>query len=268
MTYSPQTLKDLASYIVSQGVVNLGVVGDTAHLARGTSYHLGQSQLQPGAYSAIVPRDREPHLTEAASAIDLGKVGGTIQGLQKLSIWLARECASKAADTLDIREVIWSPDGTKVSRWDREGIPPTTGSSSHLTHTHISYYRDSETRDKRALFRRYFEEAEVKIAFKIEQWTLDGAGKITTLGAPYKADGVTIDWTQRLTYSLAPALLTFVARSRLTDPDASQDVVLRKALSDYARQPAGDCTAAILAARQSEWDRIVPSVTAVLPPRP
>lgn len=160
MTYSPQSLKDLASYVVSQGVVNLGVVGDTAHQTKGTSYHLGQSQLQPGAYSATGPRDREPHLTEAASAIDLGKVGGSLKGLQALSSWLARECADRASDTLDIREVIWSPDGRKVVRWDRERIPPTTGSNSHLTHTHISFYRDSEKRDKRALFRRYFESKE------------------------------------------------------------------------------------------------------------
>jgi hypothetical protein len=98
-----------------------------------------------------------------------------------------------------------------------------------------------------------FEEAEVKIAFKVEQWTLDGAGKITTLGAPYKADGVTVDYSQRLTYSIAPAeLLTLVSRSRLTNPDASQDVALRKALFDYALPVAEptDCTPLVNAARQ------------------
>jgi hypothetical protein len=57
-----------------------------------------------------------------------------------------------------------------VLRWDRENIPPTTGSSSHLTHTHISWYRDSEFREKTALFSRYFEEAEVITAIKGEDW--------------------------------------------------------------------------------------------------
>jgi hypothetical protein len=169
MTFAPPTLVTLGAYLVANGAVNLGIVGDTAHQATGTSYHLGQSQLKVGAYSTTSPRDREPALTEAASAIDIGKVGGTLAGLQKLSNWLARECASRAIDTLDIREVIWSPDGVKVVRWDREGIPPVTGSDSHLTHTHVSWFRDSETRDKTALFRRYWE-AEVITAIKGEDW--------------------------------------------------------------------------------------------------
>ena len=63
------------------------------------------------------------------------------------------------------------PDGAKVVRWDREGIPPATGSDSHLTHTHVSWYRDSEARDKTSVFRRYFEEEdEVITAIKGEEW--------------------------------------------------------------------------------------------------
>src|SRR3990167_6928475 len=116
MTFAPPTLITLGKYLGSQGAVNLGIIGDTAHQTAGTSYHLGQSQLKVGAYSTTSPRDREPALTEAASAIDIGKVGGTLAGLQKLSNWLAKECASSAVDTLDIREVIWSPDGAKVVR--------------------------------------------------------------------------------------------------------------------------------------------------------
>jgi hypothetical protein len=171
MTFSPPTLVTLGKYLVAHGAVNLGIVGDTAHQTTGTSYHLGQSQLKVGAYSTTSPRDREPALTEAASAIDIGKVGGTLQGLQKLSNWLARECANRAVDTLDIREVIWSPDGVQVLRWDRENIPPATGSSSHLGHTHVSFYRDSEARDKTALFSRYWEDEVQITAIKGEDWT-------------------------------------------------------------------------------------------------
>lgn len=184
MTFAPQSLKDLAAYIVSQGAVNLGIVGDTAHVTTGTSYHLGESQLTATAYSRITARDKAG-LSEAASAIDIGKVEGSLKSLQALSNWLARECANRAIDTLDIRELIWSPDGSKVLRWDREGIPPTTGSESHLTHTHVSFYRDTEFVDKRAVFRRYFEEEDVQIkAVKGEEW------KPTTSGTPPVSNGV------------------------------------------------------------------------------
>jgi hypothetical protein len=200
MTFAPPTLVALGKYLVVNGAVNLGIVGDTAHQTTGTSYHLGQSQLKAGAYSTTSPRDREPALTEAASAIDIGKVGGTLAGLQKLSNWLARECANRAVDTLDIREVIWSPQGTTVVRWDREGIPPTTGSDSHLTHTHVSYFRDSEFRDHTALFRRYFEEQDVTITeVNAEDWKPGPATapqRRPIRSTPDRAAGVIVGWVE------------------------------------------------------------------------
>jgi len=46
MTYAPMTLLELAAYWKRQGGVNLGIVGDTEHQAKGVSYHLGKDQLR------------------------------------------------------------------------------------------------------------------------------------------------------------------------------------------------------------------------------
>jgi hypothetical protein len=178
MTFAPPTLVTLGKYLVSQGAVNLGIKGDTAHVAKGWSYHLGADDLAVGASSARLERD-VAGLSNAASAIDIGKVGGSLVGLQKLSAWLSRECVNRAVDTLDLREVIYSPDGSKVFRWDEPTQQVyeskfvdgrwTQGDLSHRTHTHISYFRDAEFRDKTALFRRYWED-EVITAIKGEDW--------------------------------------------------------------------------------------------------
>lgn len=160
MTYSPPTLRALAAFWVAQGGVNLGVVGDTRHRNGGTSYHLGRAALTLDAYSRRTPRD-VAGLSEAASAIDLGQLNGSLPKLRAFSLWLVGQARSAAPGTADIREIIYSLDGRQVLRWDRErGVasPPRSGeaNTSHLTHTHVSWYRDSERRDKVAIFRRYF----------------------------------------------------------------------------------------------------------------
>jgi hypothetical protein len=173
MTYAPQSLKDLMALWTSNGGVNLGIVGDVAHQQKGTSYHLGRDDLVSGAYSARLPRD-VAGLTDAASAVDLGKLGGSLAGLQKFSVWLAGQCKAGAPGTRDIRELIYSPDGKVVRRWDDVSKATYTGGdgtgqgdNTHLYHTHISYYRDSEGRDKTVTFRPYFQEAEMPQMFRL-----------------------------------------------------------------------------------------------------
>ncbi len=288
MTFAPPTLVALGKYLVSQGCVNLGIVGDTAHQTTGTSYHLGKSALKPDAYSRQTARDKAG-LSEAASAIDIGKVAGALVGLQKLSNWLARECANRAIDTLDIREVIWSPDGSKVLRWDREGIPPTTGSDSHLTHSHVSFYRDSEFRDHTQVFRRYFEEAEVITAIVGEDWrptqnaagtsngvlrrtpsraadlVRDAAGNVVRLTgvvrtiAEVKADGN--DW--RLTkYGDDPA---YFLRADLAPTVPGGDPETAQELEDYLNQkPPVDCGPLVSDAVAAEYNRVTSNTTATV----
>jgi hypothetical protein len=193
MTFAPQTLKDLALYWTRHDGVNLGIVGDTDHTAKGVSYHLGADELVKDAYSARLPRDKAG-LSNAASAIDLGRLEGTYSGLQDFSRWLVRHCqdgwASHSGPINDVREIIYSPDGVHVQRWS--GVDnaihtgPGNGDQSHTKHTHMSEFRDAEFRDKIALFAPYFEGENVPgIAYRLispavgtATTTIDGADLI------------------------------------------------------------------------------------------
>jgi len=253
---------------------NLGIIGDTAHQTTGTSYHLGKSQLSATAYSRQLVRDKAG-LSEAASAIDIGKVGGSYKSLQALSMWLVRECTKRAIDTLDIREVIYSPDGVRVFRWDATnpvgvalgGTGTGQGDDSHRQHSHISWFRDAEFRDHTALFRRYWED-EVITAIKGEDWKptrnpMTGGSngvlrRTPDAGAPIIAR-LTLDQVARsiahvtttaatdsewlLTqYGPEPAYMLVRDWTKVGDPEG---------LTDYLNQkPPIDCTPLVNAARE------------------
>jgi hypothetical protein len=161
MTYAPASIKAAQVYLRDQtGLpwVSLGIVGDEDH--RG-GYHCGwdRRRIVNGKLSdyAWTESSRDSgHRTDAASALDIGKFTKGDKNLRTFSVWLVQQCKAGAPDTRDIREVIYSPDGKTVKRWDRLG-KRTSGDDSHLDHTHISYHRDSEARDKVGLFKRYFE---------------------------------------------------------------------------------------------------------------
>lgn len=165
MTFAPEPLKAARSFLLANvpglDSAEVGIVGSTAHANTGTSYHLGKSQLRSDAYSVDESARDRRGLSEAASGMDIGEfsfqAGGKPHTLRTFSAWLVFECRSGAPDTADIREVIYSLDGTSVRRWDRLGRR-TTGDGSHRWHTHVSYFRDSEHRDKTALYRRYLTE--------------------------------------------------------------------------------------------------------------
>lgn len=135
----------------------VGIVGDPAH--RG-GYHCGSDRVVTNDYSVVEsPRDRAG-LTLDAAALDVGQFdvrsGGRTNTLPSFSVWCVAQCAANAADTRDIREIIYSPNGTTVKRWDRLG-KRSSGDSSHRWHTHFSFFRDAikAGRDQRPLFRRY-----------------------------------------------------------------------------------------------------------------
>lgn len=163
MTYAPKTLTDLGRFYSEQGGVNLGIVGDANHV---TGYHCGRDRIYSAAgqgdkdYSVQHPRDKAG-LSGAASAIDLGKLNGNYQRLYDFSRWLVSQCQSGAPGTRDIREIIYSPDGQKVQRYSGiDGEIHTgdgNGDDSHRFHTHISYFRDSEQRDKVPVFAAYWD---------------------------------------------------------------------------------------------------------------
>ena len=161
MTYAPATLTALRSYLIK---ADPHLRGQDRHRrrrrARGQGHELPPRDARSfgwDAYSRQTARDKAG-LTEAASAIDIGNHSG----LRRLSVWLVIQARDNAPGTRDMREIIYSPDGVKVLRWDRERGPssqprPGEADSSHLTHTHVSYYRDSQGRDKVGVFRPYYE---------------------------------------------------------------------------------------------------------------
>lgn len=167
MTYAPASLRATAAYWTAHGGVSLGIVGDTGHVARGVSYHLGRDQLTATAYSIKTARDKAG-LTNGASAMDFGRLNGSLGGLRQFSVWLVDQARRNQPGTFDLREIIYSPDGATVLRWDRErgyASKPQGGEAddSHLTHTHVSWYRDAEARDHTTAIRPYFEETSMAI---------------------------------------------------------------------------------------------------------
>ncbi|WP_431728570.1 hypothetical protein [Verrucosispora sp. TAA-831] len=135
----------------------VGIVGDANH--RG-GYHTGSDRVVANDYSVIEsPRDRNG-LTLDAAALDVGmfrvRSGGRTHDLSTFSTWCVVQCEEDTADSRDIREIIYSPDGKVVRRYDRLRRR-SSGDRSHLWHTHFSFFRDSikAGRDQTPLFRRY-----------------------------------------------------------------------------------------------------------------
>lgn len=213
MSYAPSKLLALRDYLMPKtglSPVSLGIVGDAAHQRR-ASYHNGQDAVDrygrtaANDYTIRTPRDREPHLTNAASAIDIGRFttakGGAVK-LRHMSRWLVARARANTAGTRDMREIIYSPDGVTVLRWDRErGVSslPRSGEadSSHLTHTHISWYRDSQLRDKVGIFKVYFEPSILTPVYKVR---IDGRTQTyTRLGAELgEISGLTVQVGNRI----------------------------------------------------------------------
>ncbi|MFY1655996.1 peptidoglycan-binding domain-containing protein [Micromonospora sp. WMMD1274] len=138
----------------------VGIVGDPAH--RG-GYHCGSDRVITNDYSVVESSRDRTGLTRYASALDVGQFkvrsGGATHNLRTFSTWIVTQCAANTADTRDIREVIYSPDGRTVRRWDRLG-KRSSGDNSHVFHTHFSFFRDAikAGRDQTRLFRRYLTE--------------------------------------------------------------------------------------------------------------
>jgi hypothetical protein len=135
----------------------VGIVGDSAH--RG-GYHCGSDRVVTNDYSVVESTRDSSGLTLDAAALDVGlfqaRSGGRTHNLYTFSTWCVAQCVANTPDSRDLREIIYSPDGRVVRRWDRLRRR-TTGDDSHLWHTHFSFFRDSirAGRAQTPLFRRY-----------------------------------------------------------------------------------------------------------------
>ena len=145
--YSPQALLAAGRRVCAAlGFADPGSItwskGDQYHTY---GYHRGAAYLSPGAYSLDYPRDRAYVDAMACSALDLG-VGmqGTIQVTSALrALWYAGQLPGVVAEfggTLDGQTTYSVSAGSGVEEygsWD----------DSHLTHPHISGWRDSTNDD-------------------------------------------------------------------------------------------------------------------------
>lgn len=237
MTYAPATLVAAQRYL--QPVTglpwqSLGIVAD----GYGDSYHRGRAYVGNGAYSVNESPKDKAGLSNAASALDIGEFDVTVDGrrltLRGLSVWLVEQCRAGTPDTRDIREIIYTADGRVVRRWDRLGVR-TSGDSSHLTHTHISYFRDSEARDKAGLFRRYFQEDTVS-------WTEQVVNKVWP---EPPGTGSAMEAGQRLVQTQGAVMAT---RAELAELAAKVDAMSTPTVTDEQLDVLAERVAARLSA--------------------
>lgn len=167
VTFAPPDLQAVQSYAQSrtgQDLNSLGIVGDTSHQSTG-GYHVGNDVLKaidscPGPACSLsdysyadaravsangLGRDlAAPGVLagddDAASAFDMG--GGFSRFLE-FNAWMRDKLLTDDPRAVDIREMIYTVDGLTVHRIDRTGRQPDSGDSSHLFHTHFSFFRDS-----------------------------------------------------------------------------------------------------------------------------
>ena len=134
---------------------NLGIVGDSNHKM---GYHLGPDRTPVGDPSERLARDKSGarQFPVYASAEDSSMAWN---GSRQWLAGLVRDCRAGEAYTRDIREIIGSLDGKTALYWDSQtgfNAVRYTG-SGHITHTHISFFRDSALRDQSDVLRMYLE---------------------------------------------------------------------------------------------------------------
>lgn len=187
MTYAPQTLLDARHvYQDYTGLsdVEVGIVGDKDHDG---GYHQGwdNRRITNGElndYSWEESSRDWNHKTNAASAIDFGwfeiALGGSTITLIDFNLWIVQELNVGAPDSLDVREFIYTPDGVTVKRWDRLK-KRTSGDKSHLTHSHMSRFRDAEKKALAPFINRFF------LEHGMSEWHVgEGTGPNLTQGNP------------------------------------------------------------------------------------
>lgn len=153
MTFAPDDLKAVQQYCHDQTGQDWASLGITHSTPQGGGYHEGRDLLAeagraPGPqypqsdYSYAESNRDLAGMSNAASAFDLG---GNFPRFREITLAVVAACARGDNRCRDVREVIYTPDGRTVKRWDRLG-KRAGGDDSHLSHTHVSFFRDSEGR--------------------------------------------------------------------------------------------------------------------------
>lgn len=149
MTDTPWTFLEVRRRFQRETGLPAVSLGIQHYQPQGGGYHEGNDLLAAAGRLHTDYSKRETALdrpgSNYASGIDIGRFRvvrhGRVVDNAFMVRWLLAELASGAVDTIWIREIIYSLDGRTVKRWDRLGIR-STGDSSHLTHEHVSGFRD------------------------------------------------------------------------------------------------------------------------------
>lgn len=238
MTYAPADLLAVRQYVMGHtglDASSVGIAGDPAHASSG-GYHEGNDDLANAGrldsdYSKREsPRDRPG--SNAASAEDIGDFNRDGKTLRQLSLFVVAKCQAGDPRCNDIREIIYTPDGSAVRRFDRLGIR-STGDSSHLYHTHLSFFRDSEGRragdgNFLGLLREFFE----GVTMGSEWHVGEPNGAALTQGAPGYA-GQQRDTALAFTWQQATTAAAMAAAN-----GAKLDQLLTAATAETARDAA------------------------------
>lgn len=217
MTESPGDLVAVQHYVQGRTGLPWDALGIKHGSPQGGGYHEGNDLLSAAGRLSSDYSKRESARdrpgTNSASAFDLG---GDFGDFRRITLGIVHACQAGDPRTRDIREVIYTPNGQVVQRWDRLGVR-STGDSTHLSHTHISFFRDSEGRRAQAdnflgLLRELFEGtdmanaaetnasrnawavAQLQTSYKVIPGDADGAAEVT-VSNPLKAklDAIAMD---------------------------------------------------------------------------
>jgi hypothetical protein len=138
----------------------LGIVGDAAHTS---GYHLGPDRIHGSDYSLKIARDvtGAQRFPTAACAYDMGMAWPASRAWLA---WLVNECRNGAFP--QVREVIGSLDGVHKQYFSqlRGFATEAYTGDNHVSHTHISVFRDTADTDHSPLLRRFFDRAPVQDA--------------------------------------------------------------------------------------------------------
>lgn len=239
MTYPPADLVAVQHYVRDRTGLPWDALGIIHGSPQGGGYHEGHDLLHaagrapedPGSDYSYAESLRDRHgLTDAGSAFDMGDGFGRFR---EITLGIVSACQRNDPRTRDVREVIYTPDGVTVRRFDRLGIR-SSGDSSHLTHTHTSFFRDAEGRRDRAdnylgLLRELFEGV-VDDMLDYSQQVPDGPAR---QGNPGRTVGQWIGDVWHETFGV-PAKLDALA-TKLAEVDGKVGAAAAVSLSDADR---------------------------------
>lgn len=289
MSYAPASIAAVADFWVAHGGVNGGIVRSIAEQAK-PSYHCGKDGIDyygrtPANDYSIRNAQDFSGLTNGAAALDLSWSLANKSGLQAFSNWLITEIRSGAADTLDIVEFVWSPDGDIVygwHRWHGNGIVAGYGDLTHRWHSHVAWNRSAQNHDKLGPFRRYFEVDDLDItAIKGEDWNLAGgvrrpyrskpertntaiAGYIEPTAQPVRTIAEVSANNNNWRATKIGGKVVYLLRSDLVPLVPGGDPVVDNMLTEYiARTLSTDCTDEVKAATSPLLSRIAAARSAL-----